>query len=327
MMNLEQKIIIKCKNKVLTGLGIDFDEVNVLINASDRNVKFLANAANEITREFNGLKVDVEQLNNIKKNGCSEDCVFCSQSAFYDTKIERYQLPPISEIIKQAQKAKDDGAVSYCLVAAWREPSHNDFEQVCHIIEQINNKVGIKVDCSLGFLTLSQAKKLKELKVHRYNHNLETARSKFPEICTTHTFQDRIDTLRIARRAGLQLCTGGIMGMGETRAQRLEFILDISSIQPEEVTMNILVPMPGTPLEFQTTLPTLEIVRMFAVLRFLLPKSIIKISGGREVNLDDEGEELLQSGANGIITSGYLTMPGNSPQKDVKMIKKIGLEA
>jgi len=327
MMNLEQKIINNYKNKVLTGLGIDFDETNTLINVSDRNVKFLAIAANVITREFNGLKVDVEQLNNIKKNGCSEDCVFCSQSAFYDTKIERYHLPPVSEIIKQAQKAKDDGAVSYCLVAAWREPSYNDFEQVCHIIEQINNKVGIKVDCSLGFLTQSQAKKLKELKVYRYNHNLETARSKFPEICTTHTFQDRIDTLKIARRAGLQLCTGGIIGMGETRAQRLEFILDISSIQPEEVTMNILVPMHGTPLEFQTTLSTLEIVRMFAVLRFLLPKSIIKISGGREVNLDDEGAELLQSGANGIITSGYLTMPGNSPQKDVKMIKKIGLEA
>jgi len=324
---LEQKIINKCKEKVLSGIGITFHEANSLITISEKQVRILASAANEITRKFNGVKVDVEQLNNIKKNGCSEDCVFCAQSAFYDTRIEKYQLPPVSEIVKQAQKAKDDGAASYCLVAAWREPSPNDFKQVCQIINQINKKVGIKVDCSLGFLTPSQAKKLKELKVHRYNHNLETAKSKFPEICTTHTFQDRLNTLKIARNAGLQLCTGGIIGMGETRAQRLELIFDISSICPEEVTINILVPMPGTPLEYQTALSTSEIVRMFAVLRFLLPKSIIKISGGREINLDDDGEELLQSGANGIITSGYLTMSGNNPKNDIQMIKKIGLEA
>lgn len=293
---------------------------------SDKSLKILAQAANEVTRKFNGLKVDIEELNNIKKNGCSEDCVFCAQSAFYDTQIEKYQLPPVSEIVYSAQKAKNDGADSYCLVAAWREPSPNDFKQVCEIIEEINQRVGIKVDCSLGFLTQSQANKLKELRVHRYNHNLETARSKFREICTTHTFQDRIDTLKIARNAGLQLCTGGILGMGETRNQRLELIFDIASLSPEEVTMNILVPMPGTPLELQTQLPKSEINRTFAVLRFLLPYSIIKISGGRELILDDDGEELLQSGANGIITSGYLTMSGNNPQKDIQMIKQIGLE-
>ncbi len=324
---MESKIIQECKQKVLSGEALSLKETEDLFNVSDKSLKILALAANEITRKFNGLKVDVEELNNIKKNGCSEDCVFCAQSAFYDTQIEKYQLPPISEIVYGAQKAKNDGAVSYCLVAAWREPSPNDFKQVCEIIEEINQMVGIKVDCSLGFLTQSQANKLKELRVHRYNHNLETARSKFREICTTHTFQDRIDTLKIARNAGLQLCTGGILGMGETINQRLELILDIASLSPEEVTMNILVPMPGTPLELQTQLPKSEIIRTFAVLRFLLPHSIIKISGGRELILDDDGEELLQSGANGIITSGYLTMSGNNPQKDLQMIKQIGLEA
>jgi len=323
---MEYKIIQECKQKVLAGETLSLKETEDLFNVSDKSLKILARAANEVTRKFNGLKVDVEELNNIKKNGCSEDCVFCAQSAFYDTQIEKYHLPPVSEIVYSAQKAKNDGAVSYCLVAAWREPSPNDFKQVCEIIEEINQRVGIKVDCSLGFLTQSQANKLKELRVHRYNHNLETARSKFREICTTHTFQDRIDTLKIARNAGLQLCTGGILGMGETRNQRLELIFDIASLSPEEVTMNILVPMPGTPLELQTQLPKSEINRTFAVLRFLLPYSIIKISGGRELILDDDGEELLQSGANGIITSGYLTMSGNNPQKDIQMIKQIGLE-
>ncbi|KAG2472233.1 MAG: Biotin synthase [Nitrosopumilales archaeon] len=326
-MNIEQKLIFECKEKVLSGLDISFSEAKILFNISEKVLGALAESANDITRKINGLKVDVEQLNNIKKNGCSEDCAFCAQSAFYDTKIEKYQLPSVELVVNDALKAKNEGAESYCLVAAWREPSPNDFKEVCKIIDQINKNVGIKVDCSLGFLTLKQAQELKDLKVHRYNHNLETARSKFPEICTTHTFQDRIETLKIARKAGLQLCTGGILGMGETRSQRLELVLDIATIKPEEVTMNILVAIPGTPLELQTPLPTSEIIRTFAVLRFLLPNAIIKISGGREINLDDDGEELLQSGANGIITSGYLTMEGNNPKKDILMIKKIGLEA
>lgn len=324
---MENGFIVNCKKKIFFGENLTFKETKKLINVTDSELIVLAKSADDITRKFNGLKVDVEELNNIKKNGCSEDCVFCAQSAFYDTKIERYLLPPASQIVKQAKKAKEDGAVSYCLVAAWREPSSTDFEKVCEIIKQINEEVGIKVDCSLGFLTQEQAKKLKELNVHRYNHNLETARSKFSEICTTHTYQDRIDTLKIARDAGIQLCTGGILGMGETRSQRLELIWDIASLFPEEVTLNILVPMPGTPLELQSQLPKSEIIRTFAVMRFLLPYSIIKISGGRELTQDDQGEELLRSGANGIITSGYLTMGGNNPEKDFQMIEKIGLEA
>ena len=319
--------IKECQENVLSGVGITSDDAAKLFDIPDEHIKELAVAANQITREFNGDKVDVEQLNNIKKNSCSEDCSFCGQSAFFDTGIESYQLPTPEEVVTRAQKAKDEGSESYCLVAAWREPSHSDFDKVCHIIEQINNKVGISVECSLGFLTEQQAKKLKELHVKRYNHNLETAKSKFSEICTTHTYEDRIKTLQIARDAGLELCTGGIIGLGETRNQRLELVSELAAIYPEEVTINILVPVPGTPLELQTPLAKFEIIRMFAVIRFLLPESVIKISGGRETNLDDSGEELLQSGANGIITSGYLTMGGNEAEKDIKMIKKIGLEA
>ncbi len=319
--------IKECKEKVFAGIGLSTEDASKLFDTPDENLKDLAKAANEITRGFNGNKVDIEELNNIKKNACSEDCSFCGQSAFFDTGIETYQLPTPQEVVQKAQNAKNDGAESYCLVAAWREPSQRDFEKVCEIISQINQKVGINVECSLGFLTAEQAKKLKELKVKRYNHNLETAKSKFSEICTTHTYDDRLKTLRIAREAGLELCTGGIIGLGETRKQRLELTLELAKIFPEEVTINILVPIPGTPLELQTPLPNSEIVRMFSVVRFLLPESVIKISGGRETNLSDEGEELLQSGANGIITSGYLTMNGNSAEKDISMIKKIGLEA
>jgi biotin synthase len=322
-----REFIKECQENVLSGVGITSDDASKLFDIPDEHIKELAVAANQITREFNGDKVDVEQLNNIKKNSCSEDCSFCGQSAFFDTGIESYQLPTPEEVVTRAQKAKDEGSESYCLVAAWREPSHTDFDKVCHIIEQVNDKVGISVECSLGFLTEQQARKLKELHVKRYNHNLETAKSKFSEICTTHTYEDRIKTLQIARDAGLELCTGGIIGLGETRNQRLELVSELAVIYPEEVTINILVPVPGTPLELQTPIEQSEIVRMFAVIRFLLPESVIKISGGRETNLDDSGEELLQSGANGIITSGYLTMGGNEAEQDIKMIKKIGLEA
>jgi biotin synthase len=322
-----REFIKECQENVLSGVGITSDDASKLFDIPDEHIKELAVAANQITREFNGDKVDVEQLNNIKKNSCSEDCSFCGQSAFFDTGIESYQLPTAEEVVTRAQKAKDEGSESYCLVAAWREPSNTDFDKVCHIIEQVNDKVGISVECSLGFLTEQQAKKLKELHVKRYNHNLETAKSKFSEICTTHTYEDRMKTLQIARDAGLELCTGGIIGLGETRNQRLELVSELAAIYPEEVTINILVPVPGTPLELQTPIEQSEIVRMFAVIRFLLPESVIKISGGRETNLDDSGEELLQSGANGIITSGYLTMGGNEAEQDIKMIKKIGLEA
>jgi len=321
------EFIKECQEKVFSGIRISSEDAEKLLNIPEENIKDLAKCANEITRDFNGEKIDVEQLNNIKKNACSEDCTFCGQSAFFDTGVDTYQLPTPDEVVTKAQKAKEEGAESYCLVAAWREPSPNDFEKVCKIITKVNDNVGISIECSLGFLTKQQAIKLKDLGVKRYNHNLETAKSKFSEICTTHTYEDRLKTLEIARNAGLELCTGGIIGLGESREQRLELTLELARIYPEEITINILVPVPGTPLELQTELPNSEIVRIFSVIRFLLPESVIKISGGRETQLDDSGEELLQSGANGIITAGYLTMGGNEAKKDIEMIEKIGLQS
>jgi biotin synthase len=325
-MNQTQKLISFCKEQVLAERNVTIENASFLFNLNNFFLTQLSDAANEITRKFHGSKIDLEQLANIKKNYCSEDCSFCSQSAFFDTGIDKYDLMSPEEVVKEAMKAKQSGADSYCLVAAWKEPSRDDFTKVCNIIKEVNDKVDISIECSLGFLTTEQAITLKQLGVIRYNHNLETSKSKFPDICTTHTYQDRVNTLNIAKNAGLELCTGGIIGIGETKKQREELIFEIASFQPEEVTINLLVPIPGTPLEIQKPVKIEEIIRVFATLRFLLPKSIIKISGGREVNLVDDGQKLLLSGANGIISSGYLTMNGNSPEKDIKMLKKINLE-
>ncbi|SMH70864.1 biotin synthase BioB [Candidatus Nitrosotalea okcheonensis] len=326
-MTSETDFIISCKDRVLSGHTISQGEAERLINVSDDSLHTLSDAANEITRKLCGNMVDVEALINAKKGKCQEDCSFCSQSAFFKTGIDTYKLLPPETIVQNAMLAKEDGVKSFCLVCAWRGPTEKDFEQISSIIEKINREVGIEVNCSLGFINEEMAIKLKKLGVKRYNHNLETPRSFFEKICTTHTYDDRMKTNLTVKKVGLELCCGGIIGMGETRMQRLELGLDLAGLEPEECPINMLVPQKGTPLELQTRLSISEILRTIAVFRFLMPKTILKIAGGREVYLINDQERVLLGGANGIITGGYLTIGGNKPTDDFQMISKIGLEA
>jgi len=323
----ETDFIISCRDKVLSGKKISQEEAQRLISVSDDSLCALSGAANEITRKLCGNLVDVEALINAKKGKCQEDCSFCSQSAFYKTEIDTYKLLPPDVIAKNAMLAKEDGVKSFCLVCAWRGPTEKDFEQITSIIKKINEDVGIEVNCSLGFINQDMAIKLKKLGVKRYNHNLEAPRSFFSKICTTHSYDDRMKTNLIVKNAGLELCCGGIIGMGETRMQRLELGLDLAGLAPEECPINMLVPQKGTPLEISTRLSVSEILRTIAVFRFLMPRTILKIAGGREVYLANDQEKVLLGGANGIITGGYLTIGGNSPTDDFQMISKIGLEA
>lgn len=326
-MNPELEFIMNCKENVLAGQKISQKEARILIDVSDDSLHHLTYAANAITRKFNGDFVDVETLINAKKGGCPEDCSFCSQSAFYKSGIDAYKLLPYEIIMDNAKKAKESGVKSFCLVCAWRGPTESDFDQICDIIQKVNDKIGIEVNCSLGFITEKMVIRLKNLGVKRYNHNLEASRSFFPNICTTHTYQDRIDTAKIVKKNGLELCCGGIIGMGESRMQRLEMGFDLSELSPEECPINILVPQKGTPLESQIKLSLGEILRTIAVFRFLMPKTILKIAGGREIYLANDQEKALLGGANGIITGGYLTIGGNTPKDDLQMISQIGLEA
>ena len=322
----EAEFITQCKEKVLANQKISNEDYEKLINVSDDSLTELSKAANEITRKFCGNIVDVEALINAKKGKCQEDCSFCSQSAFYKSGIDTYKLLPPETIVQNAMLAKEDGVKSFCLVCAWRGPTENDFEQISSIIKEINDKVGIEVNCSLGFINHEMAIKLKKLGVKRYNHNLEASRSYFAKICTTHSYDERMQTNLIVKNVGLELCCGGIIGMGETRMQRLELGLDLAGLSPEECPINMLVPQKGTPLELQTRLSITEILRTIAVFRFLMPRTILKIAGGREVYLANDQEKVLLGGANGIITGGYLTISGNSPTSDLKMISEIGLE-
>ena len=313
-----------CMEKVLTGAAITFEEAERLIASDD--IMTLAECANLITRTFNGDTVDVEALINAKSGRCPEDCSFCAQSSFYDTGINKYPLLPNRSLLERALKAKEDGARSFCLVCAYREPPEGDFHQICEAIKEIRSVAGIEVNVSLGFMTPARARKLKEIGVKRYNHNLEAAESYFSKICNTHQFSDRFSTARIVKDAGLQLCSGGIIGMGETIRQRVELAFSLASLCPDEVPINILIAREGTPMAALGSIDPLDAIKTIAVWRFIIPKTIIKIAGGREVHLKDSDRLALKAGANGIITGGYLTAAGNPPNKDVAMIKEIGLK-
>jgi len=321
----DSAFIASCRDKVLAGDRITMDEAETLLATDD--VMTLADSANTITRKFNGDVVDVEALINAKSGKCPEDCSFCAQSTFYETGVNKYPLLPAEQIVENARMAKEGGATSFCLVCAYRSPPEKDFEQICDTITAVKKEVGTEVNVSLGFMTPERAKRLKALGVKRYNHNLEAAESYFQKICTTHDFSDRMNTARIVKEAGLELCCGGILGMGETERQRIELAFSIASLNPDEVPMNILIGREGTPMESMGTIDPVDAIKAIAVWRFIMPKTILKIAGGREVHLKDKERLALKAGANGIITGGYLTTGGNQPNKDIAMIKEIGLKA
>ena len=316
--------IRSCMEKVLAGGSITFEDAEGMLGTHD--IMTLADCANTITRTFNGDTVDVEALVNAKSGRCPEDCSFCAQSSFYDTGIKKYPLLSKEELVKKAARAKEAGATSFCLVCAYRDPPEKDFQHICEAIKEITSKLDIEVNVSMGFLTLSRARKLKELGVKRYNHNLEAAESFFSKICNTHDFSDRVNTAKIVKEAGLQLCSGGIIGMGESPRQRIELAFSLASLYPEEVPVNILISREGTPLESLKPIEPLEAIKTIAVWRFIMPRTILKIAGGREVHLKHNDRLALKAGANGIITGGYLTTGGNTANNDIAMIKEIGLK-
>jgi biotin synthase len=321
LMMQDFEFIDSCMKKVISGNSISFDEAEKLI--STNNLTKLAHCANIITKKFNQEKVDVESLINAKSGNCPEDCSFCAQSTFYETGITKYPLLSDEIILEKAKEAQKSGSASFCLVCAYREPSQNDFEKICKIIENLKNEVNL----SLGFMTPERAKRLKLLGVKRYNHNLEASESFFSKICNTHDYSDRVKTARIVKEAGLELCCGGIIGMGESRRQRIELAYSLSALDPDEVPINILIPREGTPKKLDNcSIDPVDIIRTIAVWRFIMPKTILKIAGGREVHFNDGGRLALQAGANGIITGGYLTTNGNEPNKDIQMIHEIGLD-
>ncbi|UVS80907.1 biotin synthase BioB [Actinokineospora sp. UTMC 2448] len=306
------------------GVGLDEAQVLQVLRLPDERMEELLGLAHEVRMKWCGPEVEVEGIVSLKTGGCPEDCHFCSQSGRFPTPVRSAWLD-IPGLVKAAEQTRATGATEFCIVAAVRGPDARLLSQVREGIKAIRESGNdIQIACSLGMLTQEQVDELVAMGVHRYNHNLETARSHFPQVVTTHTWEERWDTLRMVRDAGMEVCSGGIIGMGETDEQRAEFAVQLAELEPDEVPMNFLIPQPGTPYADYEPIEGRDALRVVAAFRLALPRTMLRFAGGRELTLGDLGaEQGMLGGVNAIIVGNYLTNLGRPAQRDLDMLSDL----
>ena len=279
--------------------------------------------ADKVRQEHAGKRIELCSIMNAKSGLCNQDCKFCAQSARHNTGISTYPLAGRDEIIKQAKRAKDIGADRFDIVTSGNTLSQEEFARICDVIYEITSKIGIKMCASLGKLGRESFLRLKQAGLSRYHHNIETSAGYFPKISTTHTFQDRLSTIKAAKAAGLEVCSGGIIGMGESLQDRIEMAFTLKELNVDSIPINVLVPIKGTPLEAQNTLSCFEAIRAIAIFRIILKDKIIKIAAGRESVLKDFQALGFMAGANGMLIGGYLTIKGREVRQDQQLAREI----
>jgi biotin synthase len=302
------------------GEGLDETQVLEVLRLPDDRLEDALALAHEVRLRWCGDSVEVEGIVSIKTGGCPEDCHFCSQSGRFETPVRAAKLD-IPSLVEAARETAATGATEFCIVAAVRGPDARLMAQVADAVAAIREAVDINVACSLGILSEAQADELQALGVHRYNHNLETARSHFGEVVTTHSWEERRDTLELVRERGMEVCCGCLLGMGETLEQRAELAAQLAEVDPDEVPMNFLDPRPGTPLADQETVEPSDALRAIAAFRLALPRTILRFAGGRELTLGDLGaRQGMLGGINAIIVGNYLTTLGRPATDDLAML-------
>ncbi len=301
-------ILALARQQVLQhGAGLSQDQVLHVLQLPDDRLDELLALAHEVRMAWCGPDVEVEGIISLKTGGCPEDCHFCSQSGMFDSPVRSAWLD-IPGLVEAARQTSKTGATEFCIVAAVRGPDERLMAQVAAGIEAIRDEVDIQIACSLGMLTQEQVQRLSAMGVHRYNHNLETARSFFPNVVTTHTWEERWQTLSMVGDAGMEVCCGGILGMGETLGQRAEFAANLAELDPDEVPLNFLNPRPGTPFGGLQVLPASEALKAVAAFRLALPRTMLRFAGGREITLGDLGAKRgILGGINAVIVGNYLT--------------------
>ncbi|MEE2034823.1 biotin synthase BioB [Rhodococcus chondri] len=305
------------------GRGLRREQILEVLQLPDDRLDDVLTLAHEVRMRWCGPEVEVEGIISLKTGGCPEDCHFCSQSGLFASPVRSawLDIPALVEAAKQTAKT---GATEFCIVAAVRGPDARLMAQVAAGVEAIRAEVDIQVACSLGMLTQEQVDQLAAMGVHRYNHNLETARSYFPNVVTTHTWEERWDTLRMVREAGMEVCCGGILGMGETLEQRAEFAADLAELGPDEVPLNFLNPRPGTPFGDLEVLSASEALKSVAAFRLALPRTILRFAGGREITLGDLGaKQGILGGINAVIVGNYLTTLGRRAETDLDLLEEL----
>lgn len=318
--------INRLEEKVLAGQDITRKEAHKLAELAGPDLYYLFAAASRIRDARAGKKVDLCSIINAKSGRCTENCKFCAQSAHYQTGVEVYDLLDEEAIFERARQMEAEGARRFSLVTSGRELNRANFAKVLAIYRRLARETNLKLCASLGIVTEDMAGQLQEAGVTMYHHNLETSESFFPYICTTHSYQDRIDTIKACQAAGLDVCSGGIISMGETMAQRLEMAFALRELKVQSVPINILNPIKGTALENQPLLPPLEILQTIANFRFILPGAMLRFAGGRANALRNLQAMGYLAGINAALVGSYLTTSGRTVAEDIQMILDMGLE-
>jgi biotin synthase len=305
------------------GEGLTQEQVLAVLRLPDDRLDELLALAHRVRMRWCGPEVEVEGIISLKTGGCPEDCHFCSQSGLFSSRVRSAWLD-VPSLVEAAKQTAKTGATEFCIVAAVRGPDERLLAQVAAGIEAIRNEVDIQIACSLGMLTQQQVEALSAMGVHRYNHNLETARSYFSNVVTTHTWEERWETLSMVRDAGMEVCCGGILGMGETLEQRAEFAANLAELDPDEVPLNFLNPRPGTPFGDLDVLPASEALKAVAAFRLGLPRTILRFAGGREITLGDLGaKQGILGGINAVIVGNYLTTLGRAAEADLELLEDL----
>jgi len=304
------------------GVGLTKEQAVECLRLPDERVDELLDLAHEVRLAWCGDEVEVEGIVSVKTGGCPEDCHFCSQSGVFDSPVRSAWLD-IPALVKAAKETAALGASEFCIVAAVRGPDDRLMAQIRDGVRAILDEVEINIACSLGILTQEQVDELVQLGVHRYNHNLETARSFFSHVVTTHSYDERLDTCHVVSNAGMELCCGGIIGMGESLEQRAEFAIELAVLEPDEVPLNFLNPRPGTPFGDRTPMSAVDALRAVATFRLVMPRTILRFAGGREITLGDLAERGVRGGINAMIVGNYLTTLGRPGVEDLTMLKEL----
>lgn len=310
---------------VLSGGELTREQALSVADAPDDELLSVLDAAFRVRRRHHGREVRVHVLRNAKSGVCPEDCGFCSQSLHFEADVPQYGMQDPGELVEGAGEAHEMGAVTYCIVTATRGPAPGEVEAVCEATRRIKERWPLDVCASLGVLKEGQAEELAEAGVDRYNHNLETSRGHFPEIVSTHSWEDRVETVKRAKSAGMEACCGGIMGMRESVEDRVDLALALREIGVESVPVNLLDPRPGTPLADAGKLAPPEALASLAMFRLVHPEADVRIAGGREAVLGSM-QPLALYAANSLFTDGYLTTPGQEESEDHRMIRQAGFE-
>ncbi len=310
------------ERRVLDGGEITREEALWLY---EQPLEALCAAADRIRAHFCGDGFDLCTIVNGKSGRCSENCRFCAQSAHNHTGAEEYPLLPEEELVAQAKRNQAQGVLRYSIVTSGKRLSDQEVDRMCAAIRRIREECGIAVCVSFGLLDEGQYRKLKQAGASRVHNNLESSRRNFPNICTTHTFEDKVAAIRAAQAAGLSVCSGGIMGLGETVEDRVDMALSLRELGIGSVPVNMLNPIPGTPFENNRRLTVEEMRRIAAVYRFLLPRAAIRLAGGRGL-MPDKGEQCFRSGANAAISGDMLTTAGITVETDLAMLNRLGYE-